>query len=733
MKKTTFVATTLSALLLSTAILANVVQADEVDATSTSADSTAVVADDTATTTSEAATTDTSSEAATTLDTTDTSASTANDSEADTSASNTAATTATRTSDNTTEDTASTATATATDRTAVSSSDTITVLHTNDVHGRMVGDNNNGVIGDALLAGIADATRSQGTTLVLDSGDSFQGLPISNSTSGEDMAAVMNAVGFDAMTVGNHEFDFGLDQLRKLSTLVNFPIITSNVYVDGVRLFQPSTVIDKTPDLDGDEIVVIGVTTPETATKTHPNNIPGVTFTDPITEVKAAIDQMEANAQAEGKTYKTYIILSHLGVDATTPVEWRGSTLAESLSTYAPLADKRLLVLDGHSHTLLSASYGSNVTYNQTGSYLNNVGRIVFNSSQVLSQGVISAEEAKNYQVNMAVQAMIDEIQAKYEADSSIVVIDKSPVTLSGDRMDVRVRETNLGNVVADALLDYGQTAFTHKSNLAVTNGGGLRQTIAKDQPITKGDIIAVLPFGNSVAQIQVSGQNIYDMYVKSLGSILQRDADGNTILDENGQPLLEPSGGFLQTSGARVYYDTTLPAEARILSIEIWDPETNSYQPLGLDKTYYLVTNDFLAAGGDGFTMLGGAREEGPSMDTIFAAYLTRVDLNRYAVINPNSRLISISSAAFAALHANDNLVTPEASVLDPSQAAATYVLVSQGLTAPSDPAAPTSKPITRSLPSTGDENLHTSLLGLGMLLAVFSLVAKPKNKEMK
>lgn len=132
---------------------------------------------------------------------------------------------------------------------------------------------------------------------------------------------------------------------------------------------------------------------------------------------------------------------------------------------------------------------------------------------------MITHDEAKkNYQVNPTVKAMIDDIQAKYKAESFKVVIDNSPVKLSGDRMDVRVRETNLGNAVADALLDYGQSDFTHKSNLAVTNGGGLREIIAKDKPITKGDIIAVLPFGNSVVQIQVTGQNIYDMFVKSLG-----------------------------------------------------------------------------------------------------------------------------------------------------------------------------------------------------------------------
>jgi len=208
----------------------------------------------------------------------------------------------------------------------------------------------------------------------------------------------------------------------------------------------------------------------------------------------------------------------------------------------------------------------------------------------------------------------------------------------------VRVRETNLGNVVADALYEYGQTGFSHKTDLAVTNGGGLRETIAKDKPITKGDVIAVLPFGNTISQIKVTGQNIADMFAKSLGSILQQK-DGQPVLDENGQPLLEPSGGFLQISGAKVYYDTTLPAEKRILHIEIKNPETGKYESLDLAKEYYLTTNDFLAAGGDGYTMLGGAREEGPSMDVAFADYLAKADLTVYAVINPNSRTISMSS----------------------------------------------------------------------------------------
>lgn len=748
MKKKTVVATTLSTLLVSTAILANAVQADEVETNANATTpSTEVVA--TPATTSAASTADStaSSESVAPLVSATSTLATPT-SEPSVSAVASASETATSTAAVT-----PVVTETVTNASTSTNNDTVTVLHTNDVHGRMVEDDRNGVIGDALLSGIVNDYRSKGTTLVFDSGDSFQGLPISNSSKGEDMATVMNAVGYDAMTVGNHEFDFGLDQLRRLSKQINFPIITSNVYVNGVRLFQPSTIVDKTPGVDGDEVVVIGVTTPETATKTHPRNIVGVTFKDPISEVEAVIDQVESNARAEGKDYKTYIVLAHLGIDTTTPVEWRGSTLAEALSNYAPLKGKRVLVLDGHSHTLHTATYGDNVTYNQTGSYLNNVGRVVYNSDRILSHGVITHDEAKkNYQVNPTLKAMLDDIQAKYKADSSKVVIENSPVKLSGDRMDVRVRETNLGNVVADALLDYGQSGFSHKSNLAVTNGGGLRETIAKDKPVTKGDIIAVLPFGNSIAQIQVTGQNIYDMFVKSLGSILQVDESGKNVLDENGQPLLEPSGGFLQEAGARVYYDTTLPTEKRILSIDILDPETKAYKPLDTTETYYLVTNDFLAAGGDGYTMLGGPREEGPSMDSIFADYLATADLSKYAVINPNSRTISISSANYAALTKKDEAEQPTLNPLSPvtpsdvaKELTTTKPVVSKVVTTPNgkvyfvsttnDALKETEKVTEASaqgevLPTTGDKSSHAGLLGLGMLLTIFGLSGKHRGK---
>ncbi|HFI0076570.1 TPA: cell surface ecto-5'-nucleotidase Nt5e [Streptococcus suis] len=623
MKKKDLLLPVLSTLLLSPVILAQQVQADDVQ----TADTSSTIVQQTETTGTSASNPDVNTSEAVSTDSTTTEATTTELSAAEVAVE------------------ASTPTETTDSSTATDSIEAV-IIHTNDVHGRILEEK--GVIGDAKAAAVIEEERSKvENTIVVDAGDAFQGLPISNSTKGEDRANIMNQVGYDAMAVGNHEFDFGLDQAIKYKETLNFPLLSANTYVNGARVFEASTIVDKTPTVVGDEFVVIGVTTPETATKTHPKNIEGVTFADPITEVNKVIDEVEARALADNRVYNNYIILAHLGVDATTPVEWRGSTLAEALSQNTKLAGKRVIVIDGHSHTVLSATYGDNVTYNQTGSYLNNIGKVTLKSEQLLGEAsLISAADTASVTPDASITELVNEIKAKYEAENAQVVIENNPVELNGERSNVRVRETNLGNAVTDAIYAYGQTGFSNKTSLAVTNGGGLRATIAKDQPVTKGDIIAVLPFGNIISQITVTGQQIQDMFTKSLSSALQTDKEtGKFILDENGAPLFEASGGFLQISGATVFYDPALPVEERVLLIGILNPETGEYDDLDLEKTYYLATNDFLAAGGDGYTMLGGAREEGPSMDSVFADYLKTADLSAYADINPYSRIIPVDS----------------------------------------------------------------------------------------
>ena len=594
------------------------------------------------------------------------------------------------------------------------------ILHTNDVHGRIVEEK--GVIGDAKLATVIEQERAKSnqTTLVVDAGDAFQGLPISNSTKGEARAEILNKMQYDAMAVGNHEFDFGLDEAKKYKEILKFPLLSSNTYVNGARLFEASTIVDKDKTVEGDEFVVIGVTTPETATKTHPKNVKGVTFTDPISEVNKVIEEVQAKARAEGKDYKHYVVLAHLGVDTTTPVEWRGSTLAEALSKNPRLKGKRVTVIDGHSHTVESTTYGDNVTYNQTGSYLHNVGKITYKSRQLLGNPTqIPAADAKKLPANPTVEKLVKDIKQKYDAENAVEVVSNSPVELNGDRENVRVRETNLGNVVADSLYQYGQTGFSHPTDIAVTNGGGLRETIAKGKPITKGNVIAVLPFGNTISQIQVTGQQVLDMFEKSLGSILQVDKDGKKVLDENGQPLLEPSGGFLQVSGVKVYYDTNLPSGKRVLAIQVKNRTTGRYDLLDLAKTYYLATNDFLAAGGDGYTMLGGAREEGPSMDAAFEEYLKTADLTQYEKINPNSRTISVDSTTFSL-----PVETPQTNAV--ANDATTNVPLTYEVAGQFSKKAVVSE---KALPNTGSEQ-SIFLLLMGMVAGLAGILSSRKPK---
>ena len=595
------------------------------------------------------------------------------------------------------------------------------ILHTNDVHGRIVEEK--GVIGDAKLATVIEQERAKSnqTTLVVDAGDAFQGLPISNSTKGEARAEILNKMQYDAMAVGNHEFDFGLDEAKKYKEILKFPLLSSNTYINGARLFEASTIVDKDKTVEGDEFVVIGVTTPETATKTHPKNVKGVTFTDPISEVNKVIEEVQAKARAEGKDYKHYVVLAHLGVDTTTPVEWRGSTLAEALSKNPRLKGKRVTVIDGHSHTVESTTYGDNVTYNQTGSYLHNVGKITYKSRQLLGNPTqIPAADAKKLPANPKVEKLVKDIKQKYDAENAVEIVSNSPVELNGDRENVRVRETNLGNVVADSLYQYGQTGFSHPTDIAVTNGGGLRETIAKGKPITKGNVIAVLPFGNTISQIQVTGQQVLDMFEKSLGSILQVDKDGKKVLDENGQPLLEPSGGFLQVSGVKVYYDTNLPSGKRVLAIQVKNRTTGRYDLLDLAKTYYLATNDFLAAGGDGYTMLGGAREEGPSMDAAFEEYLKTADLTQYEKINPNSRTISVDSTTFSL-----PVETPQTNAA--ASDATTNVPLTYEVAGQFSKKAVVSE---KALPNTGSEQ-SIFLLLMGMVAGLAGILSSRKPKQ--
>ena len=544
-------------------------------------------------------------------------------------------------------------------------SETFTIMHTNDIHGRLEG-NGKDVLGMARLKTYKNRMNPD---LLIDAGDAFQGLPISNFSKGKDMVKVMNEVGYDAMAVGNHEFDFSLETALDYKDELNFPILSNNTFKDGELVFEPSTVVEKS----GEKYAIIGVTTPETATKTHPNNVQGVTFSDPITETKKAINEINNS----GEVMTAYVVTGHLGIDETTPHEWRGDTLAEALSKEFP--DLNITVLDGHSHTAVDGGkkFG-NVIYTQTGNYLNNVGLVAVDLADFTKKtaSLTPAQSLADLEENPAVKALVDQARANFEAWGSEVVIENNPYQFNGERDNVRTRETNLGNLIGDAMFAYGQHGFNNQTDFAVTNGGGIRANIEPGK-VTLGDVIAVMPFGNSISQINVTGAEVKEMFELSLRSMAQKDENGTILLDDSNQPKLGANGGFLHVSSTiRVHYDSTkkgslLPADEgngtdktlvgeRVLQIEVQDRTTGKFALIDEKATYHMATNDFLAAGGDGYDMLGGEREEGPSLDTVLIDHLkqgttlrlydaaTTIDLAQYKEAFPGERIISISEAEF-------------------------------------------------------------------------------------
>ncbi|MGX7350016.1 5'-nucleotidase C-terminal domain-containing protein [Dolosicoccus paucivorans] len=507
----------------------------------------------------------------------------------------------------------------------------VTIVHTNDMHGRIESTDR-----ELGMSKVKAFVEQENPDLVLDAGDAFQGLPISNSDQGETMAELMNQVGYDAMAVGNHEFDFGYDQALAYQELLDFPLLSANVYKDGERVFQPFTTVEK----NGRNFGIVGLSTPETLTKTHPKNVEGLTFRNPIAE---GLDQFEA---LQSLNVDTYIYLVHLGIDSETIPQWRGDSLAKVLADRHPLA--QILVIDGHSHTKESMRF-NNVTYSQTGAHLANVGKLTLkgqgkDKDYQANAKYFSVEDLNELNTHAVTDQMIGSAKERYEKANAEVIIKNNPIHFAGERDDVRRRETNLGNLLADIVYEYGQTGFSNPTDLAVMNGGGIRASIT-NEVVTKGDIIAVSPFGNTIAQIEVTGHQLYDMFEHALRTDVEFDEKGKVVLDSNGLPTLGANGGFLQVSkSVLLHFDALKEPGRRVWDLKILNPATGQFNTVRLNDKYYLATNDFLAAGGDGYTMLGGLREEGPSMDDVVLTYLKQMsleDLKAYSKPYPNQRLM--------------------------------------------------------------------------------------------
>ena len=448
----------------------------------------------------------------------------------------------------------------------------ITIFHTNDVHANA--EPTSSGMGYAMMAGYIKAAKAaKENVLVLDAGDTFHGTVFATAVEGASIAQVLNAVGYDAMTPGNHDFNYGLNRLKELEASLAFPVINCNIYTaGGARAFTPYII----KEIAGKKIGIIGVATPDMVPKIHPDRVAGLQFKG-IEEVEACIAEIKDETDA-------ILLLSHWGIT--------GEVVTSEALAKLPGVD---LVIDGHSHDAWPGGRAveGGALIVSAGEKLNSLGKVTltFEAGCVVAQAEL-IPAPKVFEDRFVLKVM-DEVKAAQDV-TLLQVVGKTAVDLDGERANVRTRETNLGNVAADAILEYTG------AEVAITNGGGIRASIPAGD-ITLKDVVTVFPFGNIVVTKEITG------------------ADIRAALEHGLRMYPDQNGGFPQVAGMKAVFDPSKEAESRIVSIEIGGA------PLQEDKTYLLATNDFMAAGGDGYAMFTAApisRQFG-GLDEALKAYL--------------------------------------------------------------------------------------------------------------
>src|SRR6056297_3619135 len=456
----------------------------------------------------------------------------------------------------------------------------ISIVHTNDTHARVVEDGYAGNIGLAKVATIIQNKKAENpNTLVLDAGDALHGQTIATLNEGESIINVFNVMGYDAMTAGNHDFNYGKERLLQLADMADFPILAANVYSDNYENFLPEYVIK---EVGGVKVGIFGLATPETKYKSHPKNTEGLEFFDSVIIAKLMVAKLQDKADV-------IVALSHLGIDPSS---------TERSDLVAEYVDGIDLIVDGHSHTVLEEGMmiGDTMIV-QAGEYDKNVGHvdILVKDGKVssITAKLINKEEGEALEADPDVVAIVEEIK---EANDLITeeVVGNTEIKLEGAREFVRTGETNLGNLITDAMID-----FTG-ADVVLTNGGGIRDSIQIGD-ITVGDVITVLPFGNYVVTIDVTGAELME------------------ALQHGYSAYPESLGAFPHISGMNVVLDPSQEAGSKVVEVTVAGEE------LDMEAIYSLATNDFLAAGGDGYAMFGDNELSAlyPGLDEILIEYI--------------------------------------------------------------------------------------------------------------
>ena len=475
----------------------------------------------------------------------------------------------------------------------------VMILFTSDVH---CGIESN--FGYAGLAMVRDAYKNAGYhVLLVDNGDSIQGEPVGTMTTGEANIKLMNAVGYDIATMGNHEFDYGMDRFFELSKMANFPYISCNFNKGGELQFAPYVI----KEFDGVKIAFVGITTPKTLTSSTPkyfqdengNFIYGF-FEDETGEgLYNAVQKAVDDARAEGASI--VIAMAHLGNEAECSPYTYKDVIANTTGINA--------LLDGHSHDTdhveMRNKARETVLRQGCGTKLEGVGYLKiaakngamkagvmmwnnddFNATQLyqldtdVTKAVAEATETLN--------AKLAEVVAKTDVELTI----NDPVAVTEDGKAVRIirnAETNLGDLCADAY------RYVSGADIAFVNGGGIRVSI-KEGDITLNDILKVHPFGNALCVCEATGQQILD------------------ALEFGAKDVPGEFGGFLQVSGLTYEIHTSVPSSVKLDEKGLFAGVEGEYrvknvmvgdEPLDLEKIYTLASHNYMLQGqGDGYTI---------------------------------------------------------------------------------------------------------------------------------
>ncbi|SDB12717.1 5'-nucleotidase [Pseudobutyrivibrio sp. YE44] len=459
------------------------------------------------------------------------------------------------------------------------------IVHTNDVHGA--------IDGYAQVAALRNEIKARGAEVILaDAGDYSQGTPYVSTTKGVYAVTMMNAAGYDLATLGNHEFDYGYEQVKSNVARGKFKTICANIFdAKGKLLFDPTYVYTTA---NGVKIGFFGMDTPETQTKVNPALIKGVKFAEKNELYTSAQTQIDA-LKAQG--CDLVICLGHLGVDDESAPDGHRSVDMLAHTTGIDL------VIDGHSHTVMTAGENKEAV-SSTGTKNANAGIVIIDNVTKKIEDRFLVELNDTVVKDPAIEALSKHITDLVDAEYGVELA-KSEVDLNGNKAPgVRTEETNLGDLIADGLKwsvlkEKGAVSVADDHVVAITNGGGIRASI-KAGSVTKKDINTVLPFGNTVAVV----------YVK--GSVLLEALEASTYCTPGAV------GGFPQVSGIKFTVDTTVPfAQGEAY------PESTYYKPAAIgrvtiesingkpfkaDDTYAVVTNNFVAAGGDTYYAFGSA-----------------------------------------------------------------------------------------------------------------------------